>query len=78
MPPESAEEEVDHHFVCLVKSHTDGHVYELDGDKPGPVDIGEMGEDDDLLCEKAVQVVRRYMVEDRNNLEFALLALVPA
>jgi len=55
--PENAEEEVEFHCVCFVKSLRDGrmyemdsHIYEMDGDRiSGPVDWGLLGPGDDLL-----------------------------
>ena len=35
-----AEDEVDFHYVCFVKSSKTGHLYELGGDRKGPVDHG--------------------------------------
>ncbi|KAF6229421.1 hypothetical protein HO133_007537 [Letharia lupina] len=44
--PENAEDEVNIRYVCFVKSSKTGHLYELDGDRKGPVDHGilELGE----------------------------------
>ncbi|KAJ7248183.1 peptidase C12, ubiquitin carboxyl-terminal hydrolase, partial [Mycena haematopus] len=33
-----AQDEVPGHYVCFVRSPKDGHIYELDGGKNGPVD----------------------------------------
>jgi ubiquitin carboxyl-terminal hydrolase L3 len=75
--PESAEAEVEFHYICYVRSEKDGHVYELDGDRKGPIDTGlVLSEGEDVLCEKVVDLVRKYVDEAGGNLNFSLLALV--
>ncbi|EGD89169.1 hypothetical protein H112_02775 [Trichophyton rubrum D6] len=69
-PP--AESEVDHHYLCFVKSS--GHLYELDGDQEGPIDRGSLLEEDPLL-EAGIQAMRNY-VNSKTDGAFALLALV--
>jgi ubiquitin carboxyl-terminal hydrolase L3 len=44
------EDEVPGHYVCFVRSPKDGHIYELDGGKNGPLDQDEfLGGDRDML-----------------------------
>ena len=75
--PDSAEEEVDFHYVCFVKSHTNGRLFELDGDRKGPIDRGlVLGPDEDVLAPGGVSVVREYMERERGNTNFSLMALV--
>lgn len=75
--PESAEAEVEFHYVCYVRSERDGHVYELDGDRKGPIDTGVvLGEGEDALCEKVLGLVRRYVDQAEGNVNFSLMALV--
>ena len=77
--PENAEDEVDFHYVCFVKSHKDGHLYEMDGDRKGPVNRGALALEDDLLSTSALKAVRRFIHRERNDTSnFGLLALVPA
>ena len=80
--PDSAEDEVDFHYVCLVRSRGNGRLYELDGDRRGPVDRGLVvvpgpGEED-LLAPGAgaVDLVRAYMEHEGGNANFSLMALV--
>ncbi|KAK5018710.1 ubiquitinyl hydrolase 1 [Cryomyces antarcticus] len=79
MVPTSAEDEVDFHFVCFVKSHINGHIYELDGDRKGPVDKGPMLKpDDDILAHGGLAIVREFIQRERDgNSNFSLMALVP-
>jgi ubiquitin carboxyl-terminal hydrolase L3 len=76
--PANPEEEVDHHYVCFVKSHESGHLYQLDGDRKGPIDLGSMTADEDMLSEKALDAVRRMIAEEGGNVGFGLMALVPS
>lgn len=73
--PEHPEDEVDHHYTCFVQSSKNGHLYELDGDKKGPIDLGPvLGEGDDMLSAPALDAVRKYLQRDE-SLQFSLLAL---
>lgn len=75
--PEDAEDEVLFHYVCFVKSHKTGHLLQLDGARKGPLDLGVMQEDEDVLSEKGLSVIRGMVeVENSNNLNFGLMALV--
>ncbi|KAK0747564.1 hypothetical protein B0T21DRAFT_354607 [Apiosordaria backusii] len=75
--PEDPEEEVDFHYVCFAKSHKNGHLHELDGDRKGPIDLGEFG-DDDLLSERGLDVLKGFIEGVDCGGGFSLLALAPA
>ncbi|KAK0674667.1 putative ubiquitin carboxyl-terminal hydrolase [Cercophora samala] len=75
--PEDPEEEVDFHYVCFVKSHKSGHLYELDGDRKGPVDLGEFA-GNDLLSERGLGVLKGFIERIECEGGFSLLALAPA
>ncbi|KAF1809471.1 cysteine proteinase [Eremomyces bilateralis CBS 781.70] len=72
-PVPGAEEEVDSHYICFVKSTGNSHLYELDGDRKGPVDKGFV-EADDVLAEESLNVVKQYMQDA--GLGHGLMALV--
>ncbi|CCG84597.1 protein of unknown function [Taphrina deformans PYCC 5710] len=74
-----ADEPVDLHFVAFVKSETNQHLYELDGRRKGPIDHGLLGEDEDMLSEKALNVVKQFVSKagDGGDLNFSLCALAP-
>jgi ubiquitin carboxyl-terminal hydrolase L3 len=77
--PTNPENEVDFHYVCFVKSHKDGHLYEMDGDRKGPVDRGLLGSDEDVLDEHSLSVIREFIQrEDGGDMNFSLLVLAPA
>ena len=77
--PENAEDEVDFHYVCFVKSSKTGHLYELDGDRKGPVDHGTLELGEDILSDRALSVVQNFIRREKGaNINFSLLALVPA
>lgn len=75
--PESAEDEVDYHFVCFVRSHKSGHLYELDGDRKGPIDRGLAFEpEEDMLGAGGLSAIREYLEREQDNGGFGLIALV--
>lgn len=75
-----AEDDVELHYVCFVKSKKDNHLYELDGRRKGPLDRGQLEGDDDVLCEKARMVVQGFIEREKESgrMDFSLVALVPA
>ena len=77
--PENAEVEVDFHYVCFVKSSKTGRLYELDGDRKGPVDHGTLGMGEDILSGGALSIIQKFIGrENGQNVNFSLLALVSA
>ncbi|XP_043942748.1 ubiquitin carboxyl-terminal hydrolase isozyme L4-like [Protopterus annectens] len=68
------DEKVDLHFIAFVNA--DGHLYELDGRKPFPVNHGKTN--DDTLLEDAVKVCRKFMQRDPDELRFTVVALSKA
>lgn len=61
--------------MCLVKSRS-GTLYELDGDRSGPLKRGILSEED-ILTGPGLDVVRKYIErENGEDLNFSLLALV--
>ena len=75
--PDSAEDEVDFHYVSFVRSHKTGSLYEMDGDKLGPINLGiRLGEGEDLLTERVLEVVRAFIRRYESNGGFSLMALV--
>ena len=72
-----ADSQVNHHYIGFVKSHKDGHLYHLDGDRKRPVDLGQLGPEEDVLGEGAFKVVREMIASfGGENLGFSLMALV--
>lgn len=78
--PENAEEDIDFHFVCFLKSPKNNHIYELDGDRKCPVDRGPLlRADEDILTEGGLNLVREFIQRENNaNFDFSLMALVLA
>ena len=74
--PANPEDEVDFHYVAFVKSHIDGHLYQLDGDRKRPVQLGLLQNGEDMLSGKCLGVIRDMMAEGENDLHFSLMALV--
>lgn len=75
--PDNAEDEVDFHYVCFVKSRKNGRLYELDGDRRGLIDRGlVLGPGEDVLSLGGSNAIRGYMERERGNMNFSLIALV--
>jgi ubiquitin carboxyl-terminal hydrolase L3 len=77
--PDDPEEEVDYHYICFA-SGSNGHVYELDGDRNGPVDRGILlGDSEDMMGEGMLAYVRAFMRRyEHENMSFNLMALTEA
>ena len=76
--PENAEDGVDSHYVCFVKSSKSGHMYELDRARKGPIDHGTQASGG-VLSNDGLDIVQNFKSrEDGTNVKFRLLALVPA
>ena len=76
----SATDDVDLHYVCFVKDQSEGHLYEMDGRRKGPLDRGALDECDDVLSEKALQLgVRAFLKREEEagggELRFSLIVL---
>ncbi|OCK83407.1 cysteine proteinase [Lepidopterella palustris CBS 459.81] len=77
----SADEKVDLHYVCFIKSENN-HLWELDGRRKGPLDRGLLGADEDVLSEKALEFgVRSFLKREQQagggDLRFSLIVLSP-
>ncbi|KAK3649215.1 ubiquitinyl hydrolase 1 [Elasticomyces elasticus] len=76
----AAGDDVDLHYVCFVKDRKDGHLWEMDGRRKGPLDRGELGLEDDVLSEKALDLgVRAFLKREEEagggELRFSLICL---
>lgn len=69
----SAETEVEHHYISLIKCS--GRLYILDGDMDGPMVKGDLKDNEDLLGRLGLDVIREYTKSDADG-TFSLLALV--
>ncbi|KAL9117334.1 MAG: hypothetical protein Q9187_006130 [Circinaria calcarea] len=75
----AAEENVDLHYVCFVKS-LDDNLWELDGRRKGPLKRGRLGPEEDVLSEKALSLgVKSFLKREEEagggELRFSLIAL---
>lgn len=78
----SADDRVDLHFVCFIKSK-ENHLWELDGRRKGPLLRGELSNDEDVLSDKALDLgVRSFLKREAEagggDLRFSLIVLAPA
>ncbi|KAL3879782.1 hypothetical protein ACJMK2_032068 [Sinanodonta woodiana] len=66
------DEHVNTHFIAFICQND--QLYELDGGKDGPVHHGTSS--NETLMEDAVEVVKKFMERDPDELNFTLMALV--
>lgn len=76
-----AEDDIDLHYVCFVKDEKN-HLWEMDGRRKGPLDRGNIGEDD-VLSETALDLgVRKFLKREAETgeaeLRFSLITLAPS
>jgi len=76
-----ADTNVDLHFVAFTKGK-DGGLWELDGRRKGPLKRGDLGADEDLLSETALDLgPRRFLKKgaagEKDDLRFSLVSLGP-
>ncbi|KKA27444.1 hypothetical protein TD95_005229 [Thielaviopsis punctulata] len=74
--------DVDLHYVCFVKGR-DGALWELDGRRKGPLKRCDLGPEEDVLCEKALESgPLRFLAAEAENgggeLRFSCVALASA
>ncbi|KUI57229.1 Ubiquitin carboxyl-terminal hydrolase isozyme L3 [Cytospora mali] len=80
-PAGQAGHHVGQHFVSFVKAD-DGHLWELEGSRKGPIDRGMLAEDEDVLSPRALDLgIKRVikLVQDAgiDDLRFSCTALAP-
>ncbi|KAJ1834308.1 ubiquitinyl hydrolase 1 [Coemansia sp. RSA 2711] len=68
----AADAKVDLHYAAFVR--VDGHLYELDGGIPGPIDLGEST---DLLTDAAAVIQKRIAALNNGSPLLSVLALGP-
>jgi ubiquitin carboxyl-terminal hydrolase L3 len=75
-----ATDDIDLHFVCFVKDEKN-NLWELDGRRKGPLNRGQLKEDEDVLSEKALNLgPRKFLARELENgeLRFSLITLAPS
>ncbi|KAH8728738.1 hypothetical protein GQ44DRAFT_747586 [Phaeosphaeriaceae sp. PMI808] len=75
----NAEDNVDLHYVCFVKSQSN-NLWELDGRRKGPLNRGALSPNEDVLSEKALDLgvrsfLRRETEAGGGDLRFSLITL---
>lgn len=77
-PP--AEASVELHFITFIKGR-DNHLYELDGRRNGPVDLGESINGSNIIEDpKLTEKIQFYMnnTNEENKYNFSIIALSPS
>jgi ubiquitin carboxyl-terminal hydrolase L3 len=79
-PVQIGEDHSGQHFVAFVKAK-DGHLWELEGGRMGPLDRGVLKEDEDVLSpaalENGIGRLMRIESEKGGDLRFSAIALAP-
>ncbi|KAJ7577024.1 hypothetical protein C8J56DRAFT_837044 [Mycena floridula] len=77
--PSDPEVEAPYHFLSLVPDKDGKIIYEMSGDRKGPVDTGILvGEDGDMLSEGGRKAIRSFLERETGpNQNFNVMALVP-
>jgi ubiquitin carboxyl-terminal hydrolase L3 len=75
----SADDSVDLHYVCFVKSEKND-LWEMDGRRKGPLNRGPLAADEDVLSDKALELgVRSFLKREAEagggDLRFSLIVL---
>lgn len=63
------------HFIAFVKAD-DGHLWELNGGMPGPLDHGLLAPDEDALSRKALdRTVRQFIKGNATDIRYSIVAV---
>ncbi|EAQ92687.1 hypothetical protein CHGG_00922 [Chaetomium globosum CBS 148.51] len=78
--PTPGDHEHSGHFIAFVKAN--GHLWELEGCRGGPLDRGELGEDEDVLSPRALDLGLKRIINlggtaDERDLRFSCIVLAP-
>jgi len=81
-PARGAGEHTGQHFVAFVKAG-DGHLWELEGSRMGPLDRGALAPDEDVLSAAALEkglgrLMRMESERGGGDLRFSAIALAPS
>ncbi|KAK3937059.1 ubiquitin carboxyl-terminal hydrolase [Diplogelasinospora grovesii] len=82
-PPSVAEgDHLGQHFVAFIKDEAQGHLWELEGSRKGPLDRGPLDDADDVLSPRALDLGLRRIIKleqdsGGQDLRFSCIALAP-
>lgn len=80
-PDNESADKLGQHFVAFVKGR-DGHLWELEGSRKGPIDRGLLADDEDLLTPNALKLGLGRVIEmerkEGGDLRFSCTALAPS
>ncbi|KAJ4295974.1 hypothetical protein N0V88_004676 [Collariella sp. IMI 366227] len=80
IPQLGSGEHTGQHFVAYIKAN--GHLWELEGSRQGPLDRGRLEEDEDVLSPKALELGLKRIIQleldsGGQDLRFSCIALAP-
>ncbi|KAK6456053.1 ubiquitinyl hydrolase 1 [Scheffersomyces xylosifermentans] len=76
----SADESVYFHFITYIKGK-DNHLYELDGRRKGPIDLGESVKESNIINDPHVREKIQFYIDnadEANKHNFAIMAIAPS
>lgn len=76
----AAEESIDFHFISFIKGK-DNNIYELDGRRKGPINLGKSTSETNIVDEKElIKKIQFYMdnADEANKHKFAIMAVGPS
>ncbi|KAI1745606.1 ubiquitin C-terminal hydrolase L3 [Xylaria scruposa] len=75
-PPEDITKHAEGAYMTFVRSRKSGRLYQLESCRKGPVDLGcVLGEDEDMLSEKALNAVKKFVEEAGKGIAFGYSAM---
>ncbi|KAI0862534.1 ubiquitin C-terminal hydrolase L3 [Xylaria cubensis] len=75
-PPEDITQHAFSAYMTFVKSRKSGRLYQLESCRKGPVDLGcVLSEDEDMLSEKALNAVKKFVEEAGKGIPFGYSAM---
>ncbi|KAI0543547.1 ubiquitin C-terminal hydrolase L3 [Xylaria curta] len=75
-PPEDITKHADFAYMTFVRSRKSGRLYQLESCRKGPVDLGcVLIEDEDMLSEKALNAVKKFVEEAGKGIAFGYSAM---
>lgn len=77
-PPNDPEADVDYHYTCFVPSIVYHRLYELDGDRQGPLKHVVLAEDVTDFSSQAIDIIQDYFGREKGDkaVHFNVMALV--
>jgi ubiquitin carboxyl-terminal hydrolase L3 len=74
--PEDPAEPAVFAYMAFAKSHKNGRLYQIEGGRKGPIDLDcVLGDDEDLLSEKALLAISKFVEKEGQGIAFGYSAI---